>query len=498
MQPLARESSIGHIAPPVSPPAIWEEICGHIEGLALASTLAILDARGVLRRLAGGAAVPATALLGEAAPGFALVALRLAARLGWVEAESFPLGPGTRFRLTDEGLSALPLLPVHGMLAAGDPAAAATVLDAVAARVPASLARQVRRHLAGHVLAAPLLRLHDAAAESAAPCPDALSGQVVAALRDLGWAGPDGALTPAGSFALRCAPQYRHVLCYGPLLGAVPSLLAGGAAPRAVEHAAQETHLDRDADIRFSGDVYRRTCALAAASIARTALAAGIRPRAIVDLGAGDGSMLVHLHGVLAPELPGLVAVALDPSAVARACAAERLATAGIPHRVLAGDIAEPAAVGAALHATGLDPRQVLFATKSVLHDRALGRRAASGRAGRSEGAFADAAGGFVPAQVVEADLVDCLAGWREVMGPAGMLVIEAHTAPLRDPLPLASRGIVAALEATHGYSSQYLLEPAIHLACCEEAGLRSAASQAIGEAAFGFAPLTLTWLRPG
>ena len=192
--------------------------------------------------------------------------------------------------------------------------------------------------------------------------------------------------------------------------------------------------------------------------------------------------------------IPDLMVVGVDPSAIARARLEQRLAATGLPYRVVAGDVGAPAALCQTLAAADIDARRALFMMKSVLHDRALhlSPRAVT-QAGRSANRFVTAGGVVAPAALVEDDLVACLAQWRAAVGAAGMLIVEAHTAP--EAMALPGRGILACLDATHGYSHQYLLEADIHRACCEDAGFTVAWDEM--PPTLGFVHMSCAWLRP-
>jgi hypothetical protein len=442
----------------------------HVAGLATVDTVAALLELGVFERLAGPRAVTAAAAFGrDAATGFQHVALRLLRCLDWVEA----LGPdpaSARFSLSALGRRMRPLLPAY--LAAHRTGNA--VLPPHAADT-ATLAL-AQAHLDGYVHGPALLRLHDAQASGA----------------------PLAALTPDRRHLIALAAQYRHPVCYAPLLRRVRFLLGPDAAVR--PHG--DEHLDRGADIRFSGDVYRARCAgPARALLARVADRHG-PVQALLDIGAGDGTMLLDLHAMLAPGCPGLIACAVEPSAAARTVLAARLRAAGIPHRVLDGDVAQPHRLATALAAQGIAAADCLVTMKSVLHDRAL-RLRGSARIGRSRNCFAAPDGAALDAGLVEADLIACLAAWRHAFPTREMLVIEAHTAA--DPQTLGeralgefARGLLAGLDATHGYSAQYLVEADVHRQCCEDAGFAIPEDVRLGEAELGFAFLSLMRLSPG
>jgi hypothetical protein len=476
------------------PNTVWAAVCRHIEGLAIASTLVGLHRLGVFQRLQAGDFLAPDYVLGSAVPGYGRNALRLLRRMRWLVAET-----GTdRVALGSAGRSLCRALSAYEALVAdSDDRVFEECL--AAAELPADQSRLVSDHRDGFRVARLLLETSDQARRLGSPpaLPQALAEETAAALRRAGWIEATNAgrlqLSEAGLWAVRVAPQYRHVLCYRPLLQQIPDLL-GGTAELAESRSDQaETHIDRLADIRFSGEVYRANCG----NIVSQAIAAmpldGLSH--IVDVGAGDGTMLEALYRELAPRAPRLVAVAVEPSLDARAFLKNRFSAADIPHRVLDGDVGNPQEIARQLEAQGLPMRTGLAVMKSVMHDRTIRRMEVDPRRSpRSGNCFIGRGGSALSAAQVEADLVDCLIDWRSVLGPLGMLMVEAHTAPMTLP-DGPMRGLLMALDATQGYSHQYLLEAEVHLACCREAGFR-VDSRSIGEA-MGYPTLTCAWLRP-
>jgi hypothetical protein len=466
------------------PEAVWARICRHIEGLSVVSTLVGMAELGAFERCRQGIAVPATAVVGSGRPGYCALALRLLVRVGWLSTE------GGGLVLTNRGAALAEALPAFQAIHAGDSAAAYRI----AADLPADLAALVTDYADAFQLAPLLLAMNDAARNGmqSRGWPPATDAGAFAALRRLGWVGGSRDLTDQGRWAVRFAVQYRHVLSYRPLLARVPALLSGADTFDPTADGGRETHINRLEDIRFSGDVYRATCGLTVSAMIAEMPLDGLPY--LIDVGAGDGTMLEALYRELAPRAPDLVAVAVEPSLDAREFLAARFAEAGIPYRVLDGDVGEPIGLARRLREADIDVSRSLTAMKSVMHDRTL-RRASfdTTRVSSYRTVYAGADGVAVPSAVVETDLIDCLKDWRGVLGPAGMLMVEAHTAPTDLPV-LPTHGIVVALDATQGYSQQYLLEAETHLECCKEAGFSVVSRTLTG--GLGFPMMTCSWLR--
>jgi len=373
-------------------------VCRHIDGMAIGSTMAALASHGALRTLAAADTVEFGKLragLG-ARPGFLHVAIRLLADQGWVtcagEGGTDDLAitptPGGRIvmtRLAGGYAQAARFLPLAGR-AALDDAVLAPFLEASrrdwglpADGVPADVRDQVLAHLDGHLIA-PLMF----GVTRRGRLPEGIAARLLARP---GWVVVDGGhghlpgrLTAAGEMAVALARQYRYPMVYLPLLRSVPELIFGD--PPSAATGDDETHLDRDLDIRFSGEVFAALCRAPFLDVAlplfdREPLAA--QPALVVDTGCGDGTLLETLYAAVRTqtrrgrslgEYP-LHMVGADPSPVARRAASARLAAAGVPHFVLDADIADPSRLARDLAAAGHDAAGALHVCKSALHDRA-------------------------------------------------------------------------------------------------------------------------------
>jgi hypothetical protein len=164
------------------------------------------------------------------------------------------------------------------------------------AGVPAGVRHQVLAHLNGHLIAPIMFGLTRA---NRPP-----GGNAAQVLARQGWMRrDDGAdrLTAAGEMAVMLARQYRYPMVYLPLLRSVPGLIFGDP-PAPTADGDDETHLDRDLDIRFSGEVFAATCRAPFLDVAlplfdREPVAA--QPVLVVDSGCGDGTLLETLYGAV-------------------------------------------------------------------------------------------------------------------------------------------------------------------------------------------------------
>jgi hypothetical protein len=452
--------------------------------VSLARSSGVVGAIGTLaggqRRDAGGAGelmiTPTAAgrvVFAELAGGYtrAMPLLDVAARVASGDAGSDLLGPYLELARRDWGLVA------DAGLAAG-------------------VRHQVLAHLNGHLIAPVMV----AQTRGFAAPPGALALQ--------GWNG-----TPEGEIAAALAVQYRYPIVYLPLLLSVPELIFGDPASTA-PHAAEETHLDRDLDLRFSGEVFAKLCR---APFLETALPLFDRepvrdqPSLVVDVGCGDGALLETLYaGVRSRTVRGrrlaeypLFMAGVDPSPVAREMTAARLARAGIPHLVMAGDIADPDGLARELAAAGHDAANALHVCKSAIHDRAA-REVHPGRGAAGAGpppgamtAFARPDGAVIDPADLAVDLAGLFRAWRSLAGRHGWIVIEAHSAPASTVASLIGRTVATALDATHGYSCQYPVEPGVFMWAARSAGFSSRAHHEPGASSLGHTQLTIDHFVP-
>jgi hypothetical protein len=104
-------------------------------------------------------------------------------------------------------------------------------------------------------------------------------------------------LTPDGEIAVSLARQYRYPVTYLPLLRQVPELIFG--EPAKTDEGGEETHLDRELDLRFSGDVFTAACREPFLGLALPLFEAAPldrQPALVVDAGCGDGALLEALY----------------------------------------------------------------------------------------------------------------------------------------------------------------------------------------------------------
>ena len=523
--------------------AVWRRLCFHVDGLAALSTWALLHRHGLLAclRSPGVALADLQRHLIDAEhtrvnAGCLRLALRSLENQGWVTTEgSYPgasTPSATRFRLTSAGetwcsvAKASRHAPVllaatrhasqdllHGEREPDDGLTEALAVANEGYGLLTSAPERWRHHLDGPLAATVLTAL----CAHGWPFSPGVDHRVGAQPRDLrvwlsrqGWVDDAGNATAAGAVAALLVSQYWYPLSYAETLRNLDLLWFGD--PRTLNDRAtdgHERHVDRALDIRFSGRVFEGP--VRAPFLAQVLPVfdqeAGRQPSALVDVGAGDGTMLRDTWRAVVTETrrgptlqhQPLLAIAVEPSAVARRASAATLAEAGIPHHVIEGDIGAPHALAQRLEGSGVDPLDCLFVGKSVIHNRAFQMPKGVDvhtLSPHTNGIFMDREGNLLPGPQVESSLVDWFAAWRPWWRRHGMVAIEAHIAPAGRATTLQGRSPLTALELLHGYSHQLLVEPAVHRAAAHAAGLRSMNAARIGEDTLGYVTMTVDHWR--
>jgi len=516
--------------------AAWEKLCHHTDGLAIGSTVATLEKTGVLAKLADATTPLPLDALAEAhglKRGYVHLAARLLALQGWAERSGDIERGDTHVLPTESGRAWLCERAAYRAVPAWL-AFARSIAPALAGKTPLAPMpplpkrggnRRIPLQLRGAALAA--LMATDTRtglftpfgsepgrklAIADFPAPPETLDQLFDLLFLEGWVERNAqrvALTAEGVAAMAMAPQYFHSTSYLATLAAVPELMQGGAPPElARDGENMEGHVDREMDVRFSGLVFARNCRdpfFEAALPLFDDPDLSAQPCAVVDCGAGDGTLLRELYQAIATRTRRgaqlsrypLTMVGVEYNRIAQEITSATLRDAGVPHITLAGDIGEPAALADALAAAGLEPKNVLHVSKSVIHDRDFRGRADPIADPLSQAVFVSPDGGLIPAAALEADLRALFAAWRPHISRHGMIVIEAHVVAPELAAARIGGNVLVCLEATHGFSHQYLVEIDVHRRAAQRAGLRPCHQRDLGAAMVGAPILSLDHYRP-
>ena len=484
--------------------ATWQQVCFHLDGLAIGTSVETLNDLGGFSQLAGANHPVAVSDMSDALgvqPGYLNLVFRLLELQGYAARTGDVAGGNALVTMTSAGHEWLTHIDVYSGFR--DRVVAAKALmsgqDANLSEVAAGLPDRIRCHLEGPVAAVTMTALSrselfvDAAEtvdRNTLPHP-----RMAEILVGLGWAGLQGGgveLTDAGRFALSFAAQYYYPVSYLPTLAAVPAMLKGmETALVDREEDGREGLVDRELDIAFSGIVFARTCRDPLFDLVLPLfddVALDDQPRVIVDCGGGDGTLLCELYqAVVARTSRGavldahpLTMIGVEYNPVAERTLRARMQAMDVPGLVFAGDVGDPAAITGRLAAEGFVRDDVLHVSKSVFHNRTYADTPA-GMAGASLGAFSAPGGGLLTAGEIEADLEALFALWRAEMGRHGMVVIEAHIIEAALATERLGRNVMTSLEASHGYSHQYLIEIDAHRGASRRAGLKVIGSHDFG-----------------
>lgn len=523
----------------------WRKTCAHVSGGAMGTTVAVLERHGALAELAaasGPTEIHALARRTGLQPAYAQLAAQILATQGLATTASLGT-PVATVQISDEGRAwarhaaaydrfedVLDAACTLRAALAGGPVpaeriplgASARARDAVDA-ASADLAERLRLHLRGPLVAVAVHELARARAFgriARAPlgwCPlDALDlprpalDACVALLAEEGWVVRDDDLvrmTPEGLLGVRWMALYGYLVGYLGVLRRVPALLG-------LEHTPEPdpTTVKSDDDR-----------ALLLAGKARVFARGGLRepleemvravfdaeplhaqPRLLLDMSAGDGSVLAALHALIATrtrrgaalrEHP-LTLVALAGNALAREHAAERLARAGVPCLILQTPIEDPDAIAHELARAGLDLRDALVVSKTCIH----GRRLRGVRdtllpphdASAADGVFVTPEGELVSPTDLEDDLAAFFARWAAWLPRHGMIAADAHTVAAEVAARSWSLNVVTHVVATHGYSAQYLVEAEAFRRAARRGGFASRATRNLGTELVGAPTMTL------
>ncbi|MFC1834014.1 hypothetical protein ACFL2Q_04680 [Thermodesulfobacteriota bacterium] len=500
----------------------WTTTCHHVDGTAIGAFVGEFVDRGVLhslKKIREPLCVDLLAHEAKARRGLFHVAMRLLAHQGFVRLYGdIPAGE-TSVALTDHGRSWLQLAHYYKQV----PFVADFAVELLEAlrtgkdgdqcdwRMPevpprsdeVDLHRRVALHLYGWLVAVVMKelltqRILKKLGSGMDPC---------VSLRDRGWAphavrfigeilhaqgwvertSPDLVFTRAGLLAASLAVQYCYPVSYLACFRSMPSALFGTRdSSSSYPSGMDETHVDRLLDVQFSGLVFEHRCKEPFLELALPLFdhePVTEQPACIVDTGSGDGTLLVALYRAIRERtLRGrmlrthpLKLVAAEYTRIAMEATKQALQGLGVAHLVVFGDIGDPSGLSRKLVEHGIDPLDVLHVNKSVIHNRRYRPPADTRRRDElqpvSRAPFVSIDGGLIPARDLECNLVQLFEAWTPFIRRHGMLTIEAHTVDPRIVSKTIGANLVTSLDATHGFSCQYLVEYEVFLRAAQVAG---------------------------
>lgn len=485
----------------------WQKVCALVSGAALSPTVGVLHRAGVLEELARSAdpvGVSAVAERFGLHEGYAHVAASLLVAQGLVERRVPDHHVrGATMALTREGRRWVRYAAAYEragerMDAAravrrcvlGSETRASTPKFAVLPR--AGVARRLALHERGAVVSAivgalgrlgALRRLYRApmgwcAAGELGVSPSGID-VALPPLMELGWVARDGdliALTPEGRGAARWAPLFNYVYGYLGVYERATGLLLGESLG-----PPDEARDESDRDLLLTGKAYVFRTGLRAPleELVRPRIAAADGPRTILDMNAGDGTVLAAVREMAQAEGAErdvrLVALVRNGLAEARCQAA--LAACGAKHLVVRVDFTDPDEVAARLETHGIRIADALVISKTTIHDRGFrGGDPSMGpaRGVPSQAVFVSPEGDWIDPSAMEDDLAAFFARWRRHLGPHGLVAIDTHATPPEVAARTFEENAVTHVAASHGYSSQYLIECERFREAARRAGLSS------------------------
>ena len=511
-------------------------VCRHIAGISFGTTALAFYRHGVLGDLAASdipVAIDVLAKSRDVRRGYFHLAFNLLSTEGLVERSGDIPAGDVRVMLTPQGRAWVPMASAYEQMPAlieaaveipalfdgGDGPDFHSLRDLlnppVLADAVGPIADRVRGHLEGPVVSIVMYELYrrnlfdkmdgkegKPFSFAALGLPGSAAELAFHFLDSQGWVTGEPAaltLTTAGKLACLLCVQTFYPLGYIPTYRRVPEMIfCGDVGALARDEAGNERHVDRELDIEFSGLVFEKTCKAPFFEIVlplfdREPLSE--QPVAVIDSGSGDGTLLRELffairdktrRGAALADYP-LVMIGAEYNAEARLASERALSDAGVPHLCLFGDISDPGRLKADLAKKGIDAANALHVSKSVIHNRPYrpprNKELPAQYAPMSTAVFVDPEGELISAHDLELNLVEHFIDWRQLAGRYGMVVIEAHT---MDPGLVGQsflRSMITSLNASHGFSHQYLVEVETFRNAAGLAGYQLLASRDIASA---------------
>lgn len=205
------------------------------------------------------------------------------------------------------------------------------------------------------------------------------------------------------------------------------------------------------------------------------------QPRGILDMGCGNGALLIHLYdvierrtsrGKMLEEHP-LYLVGADYNEKALEVTRENLVQAQVWAKVIWGDISQPDMLDADLKEKfGLELSDLLNVRTFLDHNRIWSSPSDSQSIrSKSTGAFAYR-GSYLSNDIVEQNLSEHFRKWQPYIANFGLVLIELHTIAPSLTAQHLGRTAATAYDLTHGFSDQYILEIGSFKAAALRAGL--------------------------
>lgn len=309
-------------------------------------------------------------------------------------------------------------------------------------------------------------------------------------LEHFGWLRRQGSVrvfTELGKLARDFSLHYGLTWSYAPMFRNLSGLIFNHS--KNVTHVRpglEEQHVDRIINVLASGVAHRRyfedSDKLIIELFNRLPLEG--QPKFVADMGCGDGEWLKRIYrtvknrtvrGACLDRYP-LLMIGADYNLKAREVVQRKLAEAGVPHRVLFGDVGDPQQFAAALRERGIDIADGLHVRAFIDHNRPYKKpEDPSVRfTPLSTGAYADEEGNPIPNRDLEQSLCEHLGKWVPHIRKHGLIILEAHDVKPEIASTMLGKTHATAFDTYHGYSNQYPVDFEAFIRQAERAGLRA------------------------
>ncbi len=499
----------------------------YLDGIVCVPTAFTLYRHGIFEKLADLKPHPIKDLAAafKANEGYLNVALRIMCSQGWMSRESIAGDKDIRYSLTPSGKLAIPYLPLYEAVTAFIPEAI-KMEDYIIHGFPAGtfmklktlfqqcsckfeireastpeeqeIQQQIALHLEG-AIAGPLivsLGISGLFNKYFTVAPFEVEEftehhnefrEIIKFFESLGWFTRNGNtfnFTPEGVFFAKRAGAYGVTVSYLPTFMRLNDLLFGNPGILWDKPAnTPEIHVNRRMNVWGSGaahsgyftrvdeiilDIFNKPI--------------HEQPKGFIDMGCGDGTLLVHifeviyrrtLRGKLLDEYP-LFIIGADYNEAALSATRNTLNQADIWAKVVWGDIGEPDMLADNIKSKyELNLEDLLHVRSFLDHNRIYHppEKVDDQRQSKSTGAFAFR-GEKLSNNAVEENLINHFKNWMPYVRQYGLLVIELHTIPSELVAKNLGNTPATAYDATHGFSDQYILELDCFLEAAAEAGL--------------------------